>query len=83
MRPLVNFYLRSSEQAREFPGLISSDVPVISGGTFLDRGAYFVAVAASCGRWRVEGRESRRADTRETNEQITTSSALIAAKAVV
>jgi hypothetical protein len=30
----------------------------------LDRGDYFVAVAASCGRWRVEGRESRRADTR-------------------
>ena len=39
-------------------------IKIISGGTSLDRGDYFVAVAASCGRWRVEGRESRRADTR-------------------
>jgi hypothetical protein len=39
-------------------------IKVISGGIFLERGDYFVAVAASCGRWRVEGRESRRADTR-------------------
>ena len=39
-------------------------IKVISGGTSLERGDYFVAVAASCGRWRVEGRESRRADTR-------------------
>jgi hypothetical protein len=39
--------------------LISSDAPVISGGTFLDRREYLVA-----GLWRVEGRESRRADTR-------------------
>src|SRR6516165_6552844 len=39
-------------------------IKIISGGTSLDRGDYFVAVAASCGLWRVEGRESRRADTR-------------------
>ena len=41
-------------------------IKVISGGTSLEREDYFVAVAASCGRWRVEGRESRRADTRES-----------------
>ena len=48
----------------DFSELISSYAPVISAGTFLDRGDYFVAVAASYGRWRVDGRESRRADTR-------------------
>jgi hypothetical protein len=40
----------------------SSNVPVVSGGTFLSGGETFVAIADSCGRWRVDDRESRRAD---------------------
>src|SRR5262245_40538754 len=59
-----------SDVSRSTFYLISSDAPVISGGTFLDRGDYFVAVAASCGRWRVESRESRRADTRFSGADI-------------
>jgi hypothetical protein len=68
MRPLFNFYDRCSPQfgasARISWANFPSDTPIISWGTFLDRGDYFVAVAASCGRWRVEDRESRYARIR-------------------
>ena len=44
-------------------------IKIISEGSSLDRGDYFVAVVASCGLWRVEGKVGARISSKQERRQ--------------